>query len=98
MNTDHQWNLPTKRKGTSLKSTHQKFDPNFAKALDILGASETARIGRLVSRGTILTDLSTKDTAFHRQQRAELRRTYLQLKRGKQNESNTIHESTNDQA
>jgi len=98
MNQDHQWTLPTKRKGTSLKNIHHKLDPSFVAALDRLGVAETTRTGKTISRGTILTDLSTKDSVFHRQMRAELRRTYLQLKRGKEHASSNIHERTDSQA
>ena len=92
MNQEHQWTLPTKRKGTSLKPAQSKFDPSFITAIDSLAVSESQRIGRTVSRGTVLADLSTKDSVFHRQMRAELRRKHLQLKRGNQNASNTIQE------
>jgi len=98
MNQEHQWTLPTKRKGTSLKTVQSKFDPIFITAIESLAASESQRIGRTVSRGTVLTNLSTKDSVFHRQMRAELRRTYLQLKRGKEHASSNIHERTDSQA
>jgi hypothetical protein len=70
-----------------------KTEPDYAKALDELAASESARIGRLVSRATIVQALTTRDSAWLRAQRSSLRNRYIQLKRGKPNESTTIHES-----
>jgi hypothetical protein len=81
MNREHQWNLPPKVKGSTLRKLHHKLDPSFIEALDGISKRESERTGRKVSRGTILTDLSTRDSAFHRQKRAELRKLHLQLKK-----------------
>jgi hypothetical protein len=98
MNEYHQWKLPTKGKGTSLIRQDMKTEPAYAQALDELAAKESVRIGRLVSRATIVQALTTRDSAWLRAQRSSLRTRYTQLKRGKPNESTTIHESSISQA
>jgi hypothetical protein len=98
MNEYHQWKLPTKGKGKSLIRQDMKTEPAYAQALDELAASESARIGRLVSRATIVQALTTRDSAWLRLQRSSLRNRYIQLKQGKPNESSTIREEIISQA
>lgn len=94
MNKEHQWGLTPKRNGPKLVNVHDLREDSFAIALDNLAKTESARIGKTVSRRIILTDLATKDSKFHRQMRSQLRRSYIQTKQGKNRETTTQEGTT----
>lgn len=94
MNEYHQWTLPGK--GSKLIRQDMKTEPAYAQALDELARSESDRIGRLVSRATIVQALTTRDSTWLRAQRSALRKRILQLKRGMHENTTNDHGNSTD--
>lgn len=58
-----EWPLPVKRKGQQLERLSLKVHPAFKRALEQYSVEESQRLGRLVSKATILQSLSLEQDA-----------------------------------
>lgn len=58
-----EWPLPTKRKGRQLERLSLKVEPAFKLALEEYSVEESQRLGRLVSKATILQALALESDA-----------------------------------
>lgn len=76
----HPYSPPFRINGVKMKSTHHKYENEFAEALRTYAESESKRYGVKISPATLIRDLLTRDDPQIRLKRTELRQQYRKIK------------------
>jgi hypothetical protein len=88
------WRTPFKQVGINTPMSSFRMERHFKQALTELSQKESTRLGIKVSLAVLLVDLSTRNGKFYEQHRSWLLQRTKQLKKGNENASTTIQESS----